>query len=1157
MSTKFVKFFAAFIALLFSLMFSALILFQTDFAKDKIRDLVSKQTLLSFDKMEGILPFELILTNAKIELNDKTISINKLKARPALFSLLRKQIHLHSLQAEGVSIEDKGIQKKVLSTNTPTLFSLPFSLKISKYQITDLQYENLLLNLKGKFKLNRDLSSYHVSTTLTRKGFKGTRVDLNIRKKRMLNPSLSFHADIRSLKAFAPYLELSSPDIQKGYLSISGKGEKQFLQDILNSKMPKIEAQGKGSIQKMTGNLELPIYYAFNLTTPYLNFDDFKIYSEEFFFLSSFSLQKNLSIKKSAFSLKLKAFDGSFKTNGSFSYQNFVQADFFTKSNQFSIDKYTLTNLKLAGSLTYKDYLEAKISGSVDSLENRFHIHTDLTSLNDALNFSNIRIQSPYITTKGNITLANASSSNDAPLQTPSLSTMQLLGRLDGSFSSLTFIKKYLSDFSDIGKGKFTAHFDQNQKIHLDLNLNNFFYHHFSINSLTSSLDLLDYSFDKLDNISIRLQNAQFQNLQIHSASLNTSTLEENWPFDLSINGNLSDPIQINSKGYWRYNEDELNINIQDLTGSLINHPFISEQPIQLEWAKDKLLLTELKIDLIDSSLFASANMKEESGSITTKIKNFPIDFLLLFSPYYDLKGSFSLDANLTNQQENLLGNVEATFHDLALPSMPPELKTNGKFQAEYKNNLLDASTLFTIGQKPYLNAKVTLPLMINPLKLSAQIEKESPLKGILSFSGSIEDIMDLFDLGPHTISGDLKANFKASGSFAYPVIVGNGKFTKGFYENAFTGTTLTDITATIKANSDTLALESLSAKGPKGGTLTSTGSIDLDEGNFPFTFNVNFEKLRGVEIGFFDAEGRANLTVEGDKNGAIAKGRIKVKDANFTIAEKLPTSIPNLDINYIHAPPSFSADKTSLTTISSFPFLLDITIDAPENISITGRGVESEWKGSFHIGGDIHRPIPAGSIELLNGEFRFSGRDFTLTEGRLTFPEKLEAVPSLYLTGKMTQKNTTIIANLNGPLTRPKLTFSSVPPLSNSSILSLLLFGQDISEISGPQAIQLAALASSLSGDGPDILESTRKSLGVDRLSLVSIPTKEELDSLSIQVGKYITKGIMVTLSQGAGADQSNVGVEVDLSNGFVFQAETQQQLEQGRFTLKWNVTY
>ena len=101
-------------------------------------------------------------------------------------------------------------------------------------------------------------------------------------------------------------------------------------------------------------------------------------------------------------------------------------------------------------------------------------------------------------------------------------------------------------------------------------------------------------------------------------------------------------------------------------------------------------------------------------------------------------------------------------------------------------------------------------------------------------------------------------------------------------------------------------------------------------------------------------------------------------------------------------------------------------------------------------------------------------------------------------------------------------------------------------------QAIQLAQVVVSLSGGkGPNILETIRKRLGVDRLNIVSTGSADEI---TVQIGKYITRGVMVTLSQSQ--TSSNIIVEVDLKKGFIFQAETQEE-EEGKFSLKWNKNY
>lgn len=1134
MLKKFIKIFCFFLGFLFLGIVSLAILFQTEFAQNKIKDFVSSQTMLSYEKLEGTLPYVFTLKDVKITLDDRTIAIKTLKARPSLFAFFRKQIHLHELTATDVIVTSK--KSNVEIPNASSLSDLPYSLKISRYQINNMVIDGQSYSIKGKFKISENLKSYAFTSNVIKKGFSNSFVNFRLRKKRQFKPIFQLDVVSENEDFLSPLIEI--PQSFEGRLSLNGKGEKNLLNDLIQGNIPTIQALAEGEV------LEKDISYAFsfNLTTPFLHFDNVYVTSDLFSLKTHFSVKKDFSIETSPYILDLNILDSQFKTEGTFSYKDFLKANFTAKTSSFTLDEFTFENFEAEGSLTYQDKLKAIVNSSVDALENRYYLKANVSTDEGNYQFSSLELRSPYLTANGNLTLLK----ND-----------EILGKISGDFTYLSFIKKYLPAISDVGRGKFVALFKNKQNVQVDVAINNFYYHNFQVKRLTTNFNSLDYSFENLENIQLKIENANYQHLNIQSVTVETSTTEENWPFSINIQGNLTEPIDINSTGFWRYVDNNLSVNIQQLTGSLLNHPFITKEPIDLEWTKEQLALTEFQIDLIDASITAKANMTEANGSLQTSIKNFPVDFLLLFSPYYDLTGTFSMDANLDNQNSQLTGNITADFKDLSLPSIEENLKVDGKLVAGYKDSSLDIKTNFTIDGKPYLLADGKIPIEIDPVLLSYEIEKEAPLNGKISFSGNISDILDLFDLGPHTFSGNLNGDFSVHGTLAYPEIEGKGYLTQGFYENAYTGTRLQEISATVKADRTILTLESLSSKGPNGGFLNALGSVDLDHGDFPFLFDIEFNELRAVEVGYFDALGRGKLTLEGNKEKALLSGDVWVKDANFTIAEKLPTSIPDLPITYLHAPPAFDAQKSPVSSPTTYPFNLDVKIDSPDNVFITGRGVESEWKGDFQIKGNINAPITAGTIELLKGSFRFSGKEFTLTEGRLTFPEKSEAEPMLFLTGKINEKNTTIIVNLNGPLTSPKLTFASIPSLSTSSILSLLLFGQDISEISAPQAIQLAALVSSLSGDGPDILESTRKSLGIDRLTLVTVPEKEDLEALSIQVGKYVSKGVLVTVSQGFGADQTSVGVEVDLGRGFVFQAESQQFLEQGRFTLKWNVTY
>ena len=221
--------------------------------------------------------------------------------------------------------------------------------------------------------------------------------------------------------------------------------------------------------------------------------------------------------------------------------------------------------------------------------------------------------------------------------------------------------------------------------------------------------------------------------------------------------------------------------------------------------------------------------------------------------------------------------------------------------------------------------------------------------------------------------------------------------------------------------------------------------------------------------------------------------------------------------------------------------------------MQVTGKGLNSEWKGTLLLNGTNMNVLPNGTFQLVKGDYAFFGKIFKLNEGQIIFNDKPSPSATINLSGILSLADTVITAQLRGPLSSPTLTFQSNPQLSTSAILARILFNKDISDISQPEAIQLATTLISLSGGaGPSVLEAIRKNIGVDRLAIASQTANP--DEIAVQIGKYLTKGVLITLSQSATSSQ--VIVEVEFSHGFVFQAETQKEQE-GKFSLKWTHSY
>jgi translocation and assembly module TamB len=385
----------------------------------------------------------------------------------------------------------------------------------------------------------------------------------------------------------------------------------------------------------------------------------------------------------------------------------------------------------------------------------------------------------------------------------------------------------------------------------------------------------------------------------------------------------------------------------------------------------------------------------------------------------------------------------------------------------------------------------------------------------------------------------------------ASPSLQGQLEWQNGTYENYFTGIVLKNVEAKFEAHNDTIRLVQLHANDEKKGEISAKGKILMKpKENFPYAFDAELQNLHALGFDMIDCNLTGPFYLNGNTQNMLAQGNLVVDEAKIQINERLPYEIPTLPFTYVNRP-SYLYSKTSRPK-RGFIFRIDLELSAEKKVFVEGRGLNAELEGNVHLHGTNTNIVANGALKLIKGEYQFSGKVFKLTEGEIVFNDK--PAPSAYvnLNGTLSMPDITITAMLRGPLMSPQLTFQSNPQKSTSSILALILFNKDIADISHPEAVQLASTLVSLSGGaGPDVLETIRKSIGVDRLNISSKPGTDEL---AVQIGKYLTRGIMITLSQSATSSQ--VIVEVELPKGFIFQAETQEE-EEGKFSLKWRRSY
>lgn len=113
----------------------------------------------------------------------------------------------------------------------------------------------------------------------------------------------------------------------------------------------------------------------------------------------------------------------------------------------------------------------------------------------------------------------------------------------------------------------------------------------------------------------------------------------------------------------------------------------------------------------------------------------------------------------------------------------------------------------------------------------------------------------------------------------------------------------------------------------------------------------------------------------------------------------------------------------------------------------------------------------------------------------------------------------------IEGQVSAPEVTFESTPERPQEEVLSLLLFGRDLSEISALQALRIAGAINTLAGRGPGISETLRANTGLDNLDL---QTSQD-GTTAVSVGKYIGDNAYTDVTvNSAGETEINLNLTI-----------------------------
>ncbi len=633
-------------------------------------------------------------------------------------------------------------------------------------------------------------------------------------------------------------------------------------------------------------------------------------------------------------------------------------------------------------------------------------------------------------------------------------------------------------------------------------------------------------------------------------------SLDLQHPFlDMQITIDPAGSIDANSKGetsdlsFLRAWWDE------EVEGTVAFQAHVStQQTLKLSLSSPGLTFGELKTDALTLEATVSHLLDNPETDVCIALSHIPLKLARLIKDGLpQVEGYLDATVDLHGPARHPQGQIHVKLKDVltdkeafsSLPSLEADLVL-----IVDENGIKGTGTMTGFDKQPATIAG-SLPLALSLHPFGITLDPAQPMDLTMQAEGELLPLLRLFYGENSPFSGYTKVGLEFGGTLQQPIVQGEAELSNGTYESLYNGIVYKNLHALIGIDGRALTIKELSATDPFGGKITGQGTYTIDKKlQNPFSVDFALDKVHLINRDIVSALFTGKVNFSGNDAKAALTGDLAADELEITLPDKLPQSIQTLEVTFINGHRHIHKNK------NSWPISLDLQLETSRAL-VNAKDLNSSWKGKIHLTGTTEAPELTGDWKAIRGSYSFSGKEFLIQQGTITFAGDLEKKTSLYVIASRDLDQMTAEIIVRGPIKSPTLSFRSNPPFSQREIVSWILFGRGIADITSTEGAELNQSITDLStgGKGPDVLTKIRKTFGIDKIDITR-GTKNDSSDLSVQVGKYLSRGVCVSVARNVSSDSNKVSLEANLTREVKIQAEMGDDNE-GELLLKWKRDY
>ncbi|WP_116091545.1 translocation/assembly module TamB domain-containing protein [Sphingomonas crusticola] len=560
--------------------------------------------------------------------------------------------------------------------------------------------------------------------------------------------------------------------------------------------------------------------------------------------------------------------------------------------------------------------------------------------------------------------------------------------------------------------------------------------------------------------------------------------------------------------------------------GNVEGKPLTLAGPVELTMTDDAWTLAPARIAYAGGEATLSGRFGRNSASIDAGLEHMPLALLDIFNPNLGLGGyasgkfSFRHDAGGAPTGRIDVAVRGITRSGLVLSSQPVDL---GLAAVLTERGLAGRAVVVSNGKTLGRGQARIAPLPPGNDILARLLH--APLFAQIRYAGPADTLWRLIGVETIDLSGPLSVAADIGGTPADPKISGRLASDGARIESAVTGTVIDGIKASGSFDGSRLNIDQMTGRAGSGGTVRGRGSFDFGAGK-GLGIDLAIQAQNAVLLNRDDigATVTGPLTLKSNGVSGTIAGDLQIEKGRFKMGSAAAAQVPRLKVVELNRPDDDDDDD-----YAPVPWTLDLKAHAPSRLMVTGMGLDSEWRADLTIKGAVDNPAIGGRADLVRGGYQFAGRRFNLDRGSIRFTGEAPADPVLDITALADIQGLNATIHVTGTGLHPDIAFQSTPALPEDELLSRLLFGTSITNLSAPEALQLAAAVAGLRGGSGgglnlDPINAIRKAVHLDRLRILPADVTTGQKS-AIAAGKNVGRRTYVELiTDGAGYSATSV---------------------------------